>query len=918
MKLPPSAPTGDVTFLFTDVEGSTALWDRSADAMTGALAEHDQRIRSIVEQNNGFVFSTGGDSFAAAFPSATEALEAAVQIQLALIGPAATLTLSVRIGVHSGVATIRDDNYFGSAVNRGARVSAAAHGGQLVVSQSTVDRLAGALPQDVELVDLGAHRLRGLSEPERIHQVCHPALERDFPRLRTVEGPDDHLPTQLTSFVGRSRELHEVLGLLRQHRLVTLSGAGGAGKTRLAMRIAEEVLGDFPDGLRVAELGAVNDADVLVDEIAQRFAVARIAGTSLVQSIAEYIGYQLVLVVLDNCEHIITPAAQLCRDLLEACPNLHVLATSRERLGVPGEVLYRVPSLSVPETDATVDEAIQHDAIRLFVERSQLASADFAVDVDNVNDIVSICRHLDGIPLALELAAARTRSLAPAQILDRLSERFRLLTAADRTAEHRQKTLLSTIEWSYDLFRPDEQLLYRRLGVFAADFAISSAEQVGAEDGIDEYDVADLLMALVDKSMVTTESAADGTTRYRLLETLREYARHLLRSTGERDRIQLRHANHYAALASQLQAQQRSGDLGGALARFQQDEADFRDSLRYCLGERYLTIAGQLVGGLGYLWYTSGQHREGLQWCDELFALEPDLSDQVEADALHSFGSLLGVMGRTDQGVEAFERQVVIRRRLGDPVRLGAALNNLGDWYFEASRHDEGERALAEAISELRKDGGYGVSLALATLANGRFNQGRFDEAEHNYRESLDEARRVEHAHAIAVSMGGIGRCLLASGRPDAARPVLIEALERFHELTIAPGVADITIFLGVAERDLGNEQGAAQHLLEALADPGINWSDDADFWALQFAASILTDRSTAAVLVGAVLAGYERSDVVQPAFVTHDLAVIRRQLETELEPEELSRHLRTGGRRTMHEAVDIGRVSLTRYLHEE
>jgi predicted ATPase/class 3 adenylate cyclase len=918
MKSPPSPPTGDVTFMFTDIEGSTALWDQTPDAMAESLAEHDRRINSIVERHDGFVFTTAGDSFAVAFQAAAAAVEAALEVQLAFLEPAAGLTFKVRIGVHSGMATIRKGDYFGAAVNRGARLSASAHGGQLVLSQATVDLVAGRLPADAELVDLGAHRLRGLTEPERIYQVCHPALDREFPRLRTVEGPDDHLPTQLTSFIGRTRELREVMDLLNEHRLVTLSGAGGAGKTRLAMRVAEELLGDFPDGLRVAELGAVRDADLLVDEIAQRFAVTRVAGTPLVRSMAEYINAQRVLLVLDNCEQIISPTAGLCRDLLTACPNLRVLATSRERLGVAGEALYRVPSLSLPGEDATVEEAYRHDAVRLFGVRSQLASSDFAVTPDNVEAVVSICRHLDGIPLALELAAARTRSLSPAQILDRLSERFRLLTTSDRNAEGRQRTLLSTIEWSYDLLRSDERLLFRRLGVFAASFALASTEQICGGDGVDEYDVTDLLMALVDKSMVATDSARDGTTRYILLETLREFARRQLDDAGERDVIEQRHAEHYADLAAQLQAQQRAGDLGGALARLDQDEADFRASLDHALGARQLTTAGRLVGGLGYLWYAAGQHREGLQWCDDLFALDPDLPDQVLADALHSQGSLLGVMGHADRAVEALERQVEIRRRLSDRERLGAALNNLGDWYFEIGRNDDAERLLAEAIVELRSAGSYGVSLSLGTLAAGRYNQGQYDQAARDFAESLEEGRRFDHAHSIAVAMCGLGRSLLALGQPDAARTHLVEARERFEELTVAPGIVDATILLGVAERDLGDPLAAARHLLAALTDTGIHWSDAADFWTLQFAASVISDLATAAVLVGAVTAAYERSEAAQPAFVTRDLSVLRKRLETELDADELSRHLRAGGRRNRLEVIDIGRAALTEYIAEQ
>ena len=456
--------------MFTDIVGSTALWDQYPEAMTEALAEHDERIGSIVAGLDGYVFTTAGDSFAVAFESASAALNSAVQIQLAMREPVNGLDLAVRIGVHTGVATLRNADYFGGAVNRAARISASAHAHQIVVSQPTLEQPGTVLPDGVALLDLGIHRLRGLAEPAHLHQVSHPDLPAEYPRLRTVEGPDDALPVQLTSFVGRSREVTDVGDLLRENRMVTLSGSGGAGKTRLAVRVAERMVADFPDGLRMAELGAIVDSDVLVEEVAQRFAVAPVSGQPLLVTLAETIGAQRILLVLDNCEQIVDPVAGLCRELLTRCPQLAVLATSRQRLRVTGEVVYRVPSLALPDPDVDPSAALAHDAIRLFTERARLADPSFEITADNVADVVSICRHLDGIPLALELAAARLRSMSPTQIVQRLGKRFKLLTGADRTTTPRQETLLSTIEWSHDLLDDDERTLFRRLGVFAADF----------------------------------------------------------------------------------------------------------------------------------------------------------------------------------------------------------------------------------------------------------------------------------------------------------------------------------------------------------------------------------------------------------------------------------------------------------------
>lgn len=917
MQTRPHIPTGDVTFLFTDIEGSTALWDRDPDSMTAAVAEHDRRIGGILDDHGGYVFTTAGDSFAAAFEAAADAVAAALEIQLAFVEPAAGLSLAVRIGIHSGSASSRDGDYFGTTVNRAARLAECAHGGQLVVSQATVDVLRGQLPDDAELLDLGIHRLRGLRDNERIHQLCHPALTRDFPRLRTVEGPGDNLPTQLTSFVGREREVDEVTRLLRQHRLVTLTGAGGVGKTRLALSVAEQLLGDFADGIRVAELGAISDAEVLIDEIAQRFSVARVPGVELVRSITESLGRQRILLVLDNCEQIVSAVAQLCHDLLTSCPELHLLATSRERLGVPGESLFRVPSLSLPVSGATVEESLRHDAVRLFVERAQLVSSDFELTGDTLAPVVDICRHLDGIPLAIELAAARTRSMSPVQIVDRLGERFRLLTASDRTAVSRQRTLLGAIEWSHDLLGDDERRLFCRLGVFAADFSLASAESVCAGDGVEELDVADLLEALVDKSMVSTEPCRDGTTRYVLLETLREFARSRLGRSGDTDRLDQRHAGHFADLAEQLQARQRTGDVGGALLGLDRDEAEFRAALQHALDAGHLVQAGRLVGRLGYLWYAAGLHREGLQWCDDLFARRPELPDDIRAGALHSYGSLLAVMGRIHEGVEVLADEVAIRRQLGDPVRLAAALNNLGNLLNDIGEYDAAEAPLAEAIDCFRA-ADQSASLTWSTLGWGRMHRGRYEDAERDYRKALAEGRRADHPYEIAVAMSGLGQCLVVSGAHEAGRTQLVEARERFEELTVAPGIVDADIHLGVAERGLGSRRRAATHFLLALAEVGIHWYADADHWTIQLAASVIDDPPTSAVLAGAARAAYDRSDVGQSVFILEDLDRLLVRLEQQLGPDEFERHCRAGERRSRHEAVDIARAALTAFLDGE
>ena len=905
-----SPPSGDVTFLFTDIEGSTALWDRHPDAMADALAQHDTRIRAVVHALDGYVFTTAGDSFAIAFSTPSDAVAAALEILLGLSDRVGGLELKVRIGVHSGLATLRDGDYFGGTVNRAARVSASAHGGQLIATEPVAKAVTASLPPGTELLDLGTHRLRGLAEPERLYQVCHPNLEHRFPRLLTVGAPGDTLPAQLTSFVGREQEVVDVLALVDAHRLITLSGSGGAGKTRLALTVAEGLVTDFPGGVRLAELGAIEDADVLADEIAQRFAVSGRADEPLVESLVTAVADERILLVLDNCEQIVAHVARLCQELLERCPNLCILATSRERLGVVGEVIYRVPSLAIPDLNATVEDSLGCDAVRLFLDRARLVVPSFQLTADNVADVASICRHLDGIPLAIELAAARIASMSPGQILRRLDERFRLLITADRGRVGRQETLLSAIEWSHDLLDDRERVLFRRLGVFAAGFSLEAAEQICTDDVIDELDAIEVISSLIDKSMLTAEVGHDASTRYRLLETLREFARRRLDEAGERDEFTERHAEHYAQRAAVLQSLHRSLQMGDALAGLDLDEDEFRSALSFAFSTGRHVVAARLIGCLGFLWYVAGRHREGLDWCTQLFDDEPELPDDALAGALHGYASLLGVTGQPIRAIEVGRRQIAIRRRLGDRARLGAALNNLGNFLCDVGRFDEAEPVLAEAIEHFRAVG-MSLNLTLSTLGDGRAHRGRYDEAALDFRAALRAADIDNDSHGTAVAHGGLGRVLAAQGRSEEARLHLLEARERFEELRVVPGVVDADIWLGVVERAAGHRDAACDRFRSALESSDEHWFAEAGCWLAQLTASVIDDTSTATVLVGAASAGYDRLDVQQSVFITDDLARTLAVLEAASDPDDVARDLRAGARRSEREATEIALSAL-------
>jgi predicted ATPase/class 3 adenylate cyclase len=548
--------------LFTDVVRSTRLWELAPSAMGVAITHHDALVRSAVEAHGGYVFATGGDGFGVAFARAGDAIAAAVGTQRALAGESwpAEATIGVRMGLHTGEADERDGNYFGSAVNRTARLMALAHGGQVVVSAATADVAADTLPPDVKLVDLGEHLLVDLSRRERVYQVEAPGLDSDFAPLRSVDAMPGNLPVQPTSFVGRSDEVRDLRAALGRAPLVTVTGVGGVGKTRLAVQVAAELLPTFADGAWLCELAAAGDADTLAQVVASTLGVPQRAGRPLEHSIVEFLRPSRLLLVLDNCEHLLDPSGRLAAAILAACPGVRVLATSREALAVPGEQVWPLRSLEVPDTASGVDSVVASGSGRLFCERAAGARPDFALSEVNVAAVVEVCRRLDGIPLAIELAAARVAALTPAEIASLLDERFRLLTGGRRTAVERHQTLRAAVHWSYGLLSVTERVVFDRLAVFAGGFTLTAATAVVSGDGVEAWDVVDALSGLAAKSMVVAEPSAGEHTRYQMLETLRQYGRERLEEVGNTDRWRRRHARHFAAFAAEVARSLRGRD----------------------------------------------------------------------------------------------------------------------------------------------------------------------------------------------------------------------------------------------------------------------------------------------------------------------------------------------------------------------
>lgn len=681
-------PTGTVTLLLADVEGSTRLLETQPEEMTAAFARLDRTLTELLAAHGGVrpVEQGEGDSFVVAFARATEATACALDLQRAPLAP-----IRLRIGVHTGEVQLRDEsNYVGPTINRTARLRDLAHGGQTVLSGTTEDLVVDALPPHAWLTHLGRHELRGVARPERVAQLCHPDIHNEFPPLRTSRptksSAAERLPTQLTSFIGRDTEIDDVQHNLVENRLVTLTGAGGVGKTRLAIQVAGQIATEFGDGAWYVDLAPITDPDLVPVAMANALGQADQPGRSTTDTLMRAVGERRMLVLLDNCEHLLDAVASLTSSLLRSCQGLTMLATSREPIGVAGEVTWQVPSLSLDD-----------EAIKLFVDRARLVRPGFTVTGDEMDAVREVCRRLDGIPLAIELAAARVRALSLEEIVGSLHDRFRLLTGGGRTAVRRQQTLRASVDWSHALLAEPERVLFRRLAVFMGGFDLAAARAVAGGTEVERYQVLDQLTLLVDKSLVVADDTG-GRTRYRLLETVRQYALEKLGESGEADTVRARHRDHYTAMAALLDAPAATGHQ----QRVNQIEAEI-DNVRAAFAwsretgdvERALQIASSLQP----LWLTRGHLREGLSWIDEALADLATLDGEVAPAALADaalFDGWVGVPQRRGQAAEA----LAIARQLDDPPLLVRALTAC--FGTAAFNHEEAATYFAEAIGLAR------------------------------------------------------------------------------------------------------------------------------------------------------------------------------------------------------------------------
>jgi predicted ATPase/class 3 adenylate cyclase/DNA-binding CsgD family transcriptional regulator len=862
-------PAGTVTFLMSDIEGSTRLWEEHAEAMSRAVPAHYRLLAEMVARHGGVrpTEQGEGDSVVAAFSRASDAVSAALDAQRALAAQAWPdgISLRIRVALHTAEAQLRDEgNYFGSALNRCARLRAIGNGGQTLLTRGVHDLVVDRLPADAELIDLGTHRLRDLGRSEHVFALRHPDLPVGDAPLRSLGEMPNNLPEPLTSFVGREHELGELTRALASTRLLTLTGAGGCGKTRLAAQLAAETLDRFPDGAWWIDLAAIADPDAVGAALGDAIGVKPLPGQSALQAAVAHLADATVLVILDNCEHLLEVCAQTAEALLHGARDAAIVATSRAPLGVDGETTWRVPSLSLPPELAVqpIEAVAQSDAVRLFIERALKVRPNFTVSAENAPAIAQICHDLDGIPLAIELAAARTRVLGVEQIAAALGDRFRLLTGGARSAMPRQQTLRASVDWSHELLGEDEHVLFRRLAVFAGGWMLDAVEAVCSGGGLDRMAILDLLTSLVDKSLVVVDEKQTGL-RYRLLETVRHYAFDRLSEAAELPELRDRHRDHFLmraeAIAPHLEAAGQNAWLDAlddeavnlATALGHAATSDERSALRFCVA---LTVWWKLRGRFET---ADIAYSRALQFTSEELA-------PLRARVLWARGYLLVYAGRFGEAVAAEIEALELARRLGETSTAARALDVLGtmqmfpdpigsregieqaralarasgdDWCFvDASQilavtlllqdDPQAETVFDEAF-EIVQQTGYAEFAAWHWWGIGRLRQiqGRDAEALELFERAVAVADAVGEPVSSGFGHAFHGGVLTDRGEGEAALAELVPAMERSIATAAGLAIPQLLVAIGVAQAGTGmleDARATLQKYVDQGADGGI------------------------------------------------------------------------------------------------
>ena len=874
-------PAGTVTFLFTDIERSTSLLEQLGDGYAEVLRDHHRLLRVAFQDTGGQEVDTQGDAFFVAFSRARDALSAAVAGQRALKAhrwpPGAVV--NVRMGLHTGEPLSVESDYVGIDVHRAARICAAGHGGQILVSQATRELVEGDLPADLTLRDLGHHRLKDLSRPQHLFQVVASDLPFDFPPLKSLDTLPNNLPIQLTSFIGREREIADIRRLLTTTRMLTLTGVGGSGKTRLALQAAGSQLDDFPDGVWWIELAPLSDPVLVPQVVAAALNVSEQPGRSPTETLLDALRSRNLLLGLDNCEHLLSACADLGDAILRRCPGVRILATSREGLGLEGEVLYPVRSLSLPDRRTIPAEIVaQSEAVQLFNVRARAVLPDFEVTDRNAQAVAHLCQRLDGIPLAIELAASRVNALPVEEMATRLDDRFRLLTGGRRTALPRHQTLRAAMDWSYDLLSEAERAMLRRLSVFAGGWTIEAAEAVCSGQGVGAADALDLLTRLVNKSLVVAEEHS-GKGRYRFLETVRQYNGDRLLEAGEAELVRKRHREFFLALAEEAEPHLRGGEQVHWLNRLEAEHDNLRAAVESLLGAEDAEGALRLTGSLYRFWAIRGHFSEGRDSIERALRGSGG-SSSVRAKALNGLGSLAYRQDDNERAKAYYEEGLARYREAGDTSGIATSLLGLANVTQAEGDHVLSRALYEESLTLYRGLGdASGVARVLGNMGFEAQYAGDYAQATALFQESLALNQRLGDRSGIAFATEHLGGVAAAQGDFDRAKQLLEESLVLFRELSDRAFEAFAYADLGVVAWLKGNPVEAKRLIDESVSvfrEAGDRWNLGRSFARLAGIAMSQKQPERAARLCGAVEALFEaiRSPIVPTDRLAFDKVV--------------------------------------------
>lgn len=820
-----SLPSGTVSLLFTDIDGSTRLLEQLGDAYATVLGDHNRLLSEAIATHGGSHVDAAGDGLFVSFPTASSALLACIDAQRAIGShpwPEGA-DVRVRMGLHTGEPMSAASGYVGIDVHRAARICAAGHGGQILISDAARALIGSGVPDDVGFRDLGEHRLKDLTSPVRLYQVVAPELAADFPPVRSLETLPNNLPHQLSSFVGRSQEIADVEARLATTSILTLTGPGGVGKTRLALEVGAHLVDAYPGGVWYVELATLSDGALIGDTIASALQLKPVTAGAI-PTLLSALADRRVLLILDNCEHLLDPVVEVADQLLRRCPDLRIVATSREALGMSGESLMPVPSMSLPESGGPGSpEAFERlascDAVQLFIDRGRAVLPGFALTEENAEAVAQICLRLDGIPLAVELAAARVRSLPPHQIAARLDNRFRLLTGGSRTALPRHRTLRAAMDWSYDMLGEAEQVLLPRLSAFAGSFSIEAAETVAAGGPVDGDEVVDLLARLVDKSLLMPEEGSSEA-RYRMLETIRDYAQERLVEAGDASETYGRHRDWFVALVEQARPGFFAGPEQAAwVARLSDDHDNLRAALRWSDedpdgGSAELSLAS----GLWRFWEIRGHLAEGSAWLERALARTGGEVSARRAQGLTGVGVLATQRGDLAAASAAHEASLLLHRELGNPIAIAAACNNVASAAIEQGNFERASELYREGIGLTRAAGDLqSAAFSLLNLADLTARQGDDAEADDLYAQSIQTFETFGDLWGMAHATSRLALVSRRRGDLAAARTRYNDALSLYRRIGDRRAEARMLAGLGDVNAQEGDDAGAASAYRESL-----------------------------------------------------------------------------------------------------